>query len=120
MTCINFRTNFRSYLLAINKYHVHRPINSFFYILNRPIILGLSFFFLKISNVTNLTDSDEMPHLGLLIIFGTILQLQIYLNMGKCNDLESASEFINRHNPLVVPFDNGVCPGLTSDHDQRG
>ena len=40
--------------------------------------------------------------------------------MGKCNDLESAAEFINRHKPLVVPFDNDVCPGLTSDHDQRG
>ena len=45
-----------------------------------------------------MTDSDEMPHLGLLIIFAwhnsAVVDIPKY---GQCNDLESAAEFINRH-----------------------
>ena len=48
--------------------------------------------------LTNVTDSDEMPHLGLLIIFplhdSAVVDIPKY---GQCNDLESAAEFINRH-----------------------
>ena len=68
-----------------------------------------------------MTDSDEIPHLGLLIIFArhdsSVVDIPKY---GQCNDLESAADFINRQEPSVLPLDNGVCPGLTSDHDQRG
>ena len=50
--------------------------------------------------LTNVTDSDEMPHLGLLIIFAwhdsAVVDIPKY---GQCNDLVSAAEFINRHEP---------------------
>ena len=71
--------------------------------------------------LTNVTDSDdEMPHFGLLNILAWHYSADVDIpKYGQCNDLESASEFINRNEHLVLPFENGVCPGLTSDHDQR-
>ena len=50
--------------------------------------------------LTNVTESDEMPHFGLLIIFAwhdsSVVDIPKY---GQCYDLESAAEFINRHKP---------------------
>ena len=58
---------------------------------------------MKISYVNNVMDSDELPHLSLLIIFAwhdsAVVDIPKY---GQCNDLESAAEFINRHVPCVT------------------
>ena len=47
-----------------------------------------------------MTDSDDMTHLDLLIIFAwhdsAVVDIPKY---GQCNDLESTAEFINRHEP---------------------
>ena len=47
-----------------------------------------------------MTDSDEMPHLGLLIIFtwhdSAVVDIPKF---GQCYDLESAAKFVNRHEP---------------------
>ena len=51
--------------------------------------------------LTNVTDSDEMPHVGLLIIFArhdhAVVDITKY---GQCNDLASTAEFINRLEPF--------------------
>ena len=50
--------------------------------------------------LTNVTDSDDMLHLSLLNFFAwhdsAIVDIPKY---GQCYDLESAAEFINRHEP---------------------
>ena len=47
-----------------------------------------------------MTDSDEMPHLGLLIIFtwhdSAVVDIPKF---GQCYDLECAAKFVNRHEP---------------------